>query len=274
MLPVVAGPRFVIQDIGGDRVMVLEDGKPYLVYNFGPQLKMGAPEDRKRCCYIFPVYTPAGVSVTDDFPKDHYHHRGLFWAWPVIETASGTYDLWTLKGAEHRFKKWLEQESGETAASLTVDNGWYIKGKEVALENVHINMRPSDATHRDFSVTLTITAHEPMTIRGSLDNSKGYGGFSARFAPREGTIVRTDQGVLEGDEDHGRHSWAELEASYEGKKAVLRIAGEGSNPGSPQEWCLRQYGFVGANFPGVAGYRLEPSKPLILKYRVTVRDLP
>ena len=97
MLPAVAGPRFVIQDIGGDRVIVLEDGKPYLVYNFGPQLKMGAPEDRKRCCYIFPVYTPAGVSVTDDFPKDHYHHRGLFWAWPVIETASGTYDLWTLK---------------------------------------------------------------------------------------------------------------------------------------------------------------------------------
>ena len=67
--------------------------------------------------------------------------------------------------------------------------------------------------------------------------------------------MRTDQGVLEGDEDHGKHPWAELEATYEGQKAVLRITGEGSNPGAPQEWCLRQYGFVGANFPGVAGYR-------------------
>ncbi|MCC7154788.1 MAG: PmoA family protein [Bryobacterales bacterium] len=273
-LAATAADRFAIQDIGGDRVMVLENGKPYLVYNFGPQLLKGVPEDRKRCCYIFPVYTPDGVSVTDDFPKDHYHHRGLFWAWPEIETSTGIYDLWTLKGAEHRFKRWLEQESGETGASLTVDNGWYIKGKEVALENVHISIHPSASAQRDFSVTLTITANQPLTIRGSQDNSKGYGGFSARFAPRQDTIIRTDKGVLAGDEDHVRHDWAELEASYSGKKAVLRITSEASNPGAPYEWCLRQYGFVGANFPGVSGFRLEPLKPLILKFRVSLRDLP
>lgn len=269
-----AGDRFTIQELGGGRLMVLENDKPYLAYNFGTQLAPGAPQDRKRCCYIYPVYTPAGTSVTDDFPKDHYHHRGIFWAWPEIETASGIYDLWTLKGAEHRFKKWLEQESGETGASLTVENGWFIQGKEVALENVHIAIHPSTPTQREFSVVLTITPSEPLTIRGSQENSKGYGGLSARFAPRQNTILRTDTGVLEGDEDHGRHEWAELEASYSGKRAVLRITGEGSNPGAPYEWCLRRYGFIGANFPGVSGLHLPPLKPLILRFRITLRDLP
>jgi hypothetical protein len=265
--------RFTLKNLGGERIMVLENGSPFLVYNAGPQLKPGAPPDRQRCCYIYPVYTPNGVSPTDDFPRDHYHHRGIFWAWPVIETAQGTHDIWTIRGGHQRFKRWLEQESGESA-SLTVENGWWMGGREVATETVHISVRPTENQQREFSVTLTLTAIEPITIRGSLDNQKGYGGFSARFAPREGTLIRTDTGILSGDEDHGRHAWAELEASYAGKKALLRITSEPSNPGPPPEWCLRQYGFAGANFPGVAGFKLQPKEPLILKYRVTLRDLP
>src|ERR1035441_4888486 len=61
-LPAFGQALFSWKDLGGGRVELSEGGKPALVYNYGSQWKQGAPEDRCRCCYIFPVYTPAGVS--------------------------------------------------------------------------------------------------------------------------------------------------------------------------------------------------------------------
>src|ERR1035438_2348541 len=61
-LPGLSQP-FVWKDLGGGRMELRENGKPALVYNFGVQTHEGAPADRSRCCYIFPVYTPGGVSI-------------------------------------------------------------------------------------------------------------------------------------------------------------------------------------------------------------------
>ena len=60
-LPLAAQSPFAWKDIGDGRMELREGGKVALVYNYGPQLKAGAPEDRRRCCYIFPLDTPAGV---------------------------------------------------------------------------------------------------------------------------------------------------------------------------------------------------------------------
>ncbi len=79
--PLAGQVSFAWKDAGGGKMELQERGAPVLVYNYGPQWKQSAPEDKRRCCYIFPIYTPAGVSMLDDFPEDHWHHRGLFWAW-------------------------------------------------------------------------------------------------------------------------------------------------------------------------------------------------
>jgi hypothetical protein len=59
---------------------------------------------------------------------------------------------------------------------------------------------------------------------------------------------------------------------------VLRITSDDKNPGVPMQWCLRNYGFIGASFPGrtasVDHYTLEPGKPLTLRFRVRIADLP
>src|SRR6056300_243087 len=34
-----------------------------------------------RANYIHPLYTLDGDILTEDFPEDHLHHRGIFWAW-------------------------------------------------------------------------------------------------------------------------------------------------------------------------------------------------
>jgi hypothetical protein len=263
-LPALA--QMAWRDIGQGRLQLTDRGKPVLVYNYGPQLAPGAPEDRRRCCYVSPLYTPGGVVVTDDFPKDHYHHRGLFWAWPHVDTPSGKYDLWMLKGVEPRFVKWLEQKPG----LLRVENGWFAGDKQIVRETVALHVDKDRIIH----VEITLEAlGQPVTLTGSLEEGKGYGGLSVRFAPRQDTVIRTNNGVAAKDEDLVPHTWAELEGTYQGHRAVLRITPDPANPGEPNPWCLRAYGFIGASYPARTPRVIDPGRPLRLSYRVSVADI-
>ena len=273
-LPVLAASPFSWKHHPDGRLELLENGKTALIYNDGPQLKPGVPEDRRRCCYLFPVYTPAGVSVLDDFAKDHYHHRGLFWAWPGVEAGGTEYDLWMMKGIADRLQPGSLHWNGD---GFEVTNGWYAGEKQVVREHVKVTVLPVHKRTRTLNVELRLEAlGAPVTLSGSHDQNKSYGGFSARFAPREDTIIRTDEGVLAKNDDLHPHRWAEFEAVYKGKRAVLRITPDASNPGLPYQWSLRAYGFVGASFPGktetVASYTIQPGKPLTLRFQVDLTD--
>jgi hypothetical protein len=278
-LPLASQQKFAWKDLGDGRLELRESGKPALVYNYGPQLKTGAPEERRRCCYIFPVYTPAGVSPLDDFPSDHWHHRGLFWAWPIVEVGGKQYDLWMQFTAKHHSAKTPTVNASGRQARLEAESFWEADGKDIVHENLRLTVLAATGTSREMDVVLTWEAiHGPVTLEGSPESGKSYGGFSARFAPGEHTILRADGEVLAKDEDRNPRKWAELERVYGGKRAVLRITPDEKNPGAPHQWCLRSYGFVGASFPGrtdkVDSYTLEAGKPLTLGFRVRVSDLP
>jgi len=274
VLPAAAGSSFAWKHHADGRLELIENGKTALVYNDGPQLKPGVPEDRRRCCYLFPVYTPGGTLVLDDFPKDHYHHRGLFWAWPTVGVDGHKYDSWMVEGLRERIVPGSLRWRGGT---FEVVNGWYTGEKQVVREHVKVTVRPTAHHTRTLDVQLRFeAAGSPVTLRGSDDANKSYGGFCARFAPREETVIRTDQGVLPDRDDLHAHQWAELEGVYQGRRAALRITPSPSNPGLPYQWCLRPYGFVGASFPGktaqVSSYAIHPGKLLVLAFRVDLTD--
>jgi hypothetical protein len=276
-LPAFAQSPFVWKDLGDGRMELRESGKPALVYNYGPQLKPSAPENRRRCCYIFPLNTPAGVSMLDDFPSDHWHHRGLFWAWPVVETEGKKYDLWmNMTVKDHSAKPPIVVSSAKQARMET-ENFWQIEGRDIVREDVRVTAFPTQANARELQVELTwLALKTPVTLRGSQEPGKSYGGFSARFAARENTVLRTDGETLSKDEDLTPRKWAELEGVYGGRRATLRITPDPAGIGFPYQWCLRNYGFAGASFPGrtaaVDSYTLEPGKPLTMKFRVRVTD--
>jgi hypothetical protein len=271
MLPLaLAAAAFTWTDAGG-KLELRDNGKPVMSYVYEKQLANGAPEVKRRSGYVHPVWAPNGVVVTDDFPKDHWHHRGIFWAWPIVRHEGKTFDIWTLTGGiDSRFVRWLHKKDGGTGA-LGVENCWYIGDRQVIRETVSMTAHPAENNQRRIDFTLTLEAvGGPIELVGSPDDRKGYGGFSARFAPRTETVVRTDAGVEAKDTDMVPHPWAELEANYGGKKATLRIAQSKDNPGYPAGWCLRKYGFLGVNYPGLEPLRLIPGKPLTTRYEVTV----
>lgn len=265
------------KDLDEGRLALLDDGKQAFVYNYGPQLPGNVPADRRRCCYIYPIATPAGVVPVDDFPRDHYHHHGIFWGWPAVDAGGQRYDFWMYRGgAQFKFEKFLGRGVSPTEAWVKVQNAWHTPGGRIVEEVVSIRAFPAKGNLREIEVELTLTAQEgPVTLRGSQDKGKSYGGFSARFAPRESTRLLADDLPVASDEDLVVHESGALEAVYAGRRASLAIT---VLNGLPHQWCMRNYGFVGASFPGRFGdnngYTLEPGKPLTLRYRVAVADLP
>ncbi len=257
--------RFQIEDKDG-RLVVLERGRPAFAYNYTMQLANGAPERYRRSCYVHPVWAPNGAVVTDDFPRDHYHHRGLAWIWPRIEVNGEMHSTWEPRGRlRQEFVRWITREAGAASARIEAENAWRLDGRSVVRELVTLVARPEGV----LELALSFEALEgPVKIIGTPDLSKGYGGLAFRFAPRENTVIRTDKGVEAKDTDMVPHPWAELEAVYQGKTARVRIEDDPSNPGYPNGWCLRNYGFLGVNYPGLKPHVLEPGRPLRLRYRI------
>jgi hypothetical protein len=261
---------FQFRSAGANSLELAENGQPVFVYNYGMVLKEGAPQDRRRSSYLHPVYAPDGTVITDDFPSDHYHHRGIFWTWPEVKVDGEQFDLWGIQGIHQKFVRWIERKVDSSSARLVVENGWYVGERKILKEVVEVVAHPSDSSHRVLDFRLTFEALEkPVSIAGSQDG-KGYGGFCIRFAPREGPTLRTDAGRETKDTNLVPHPWAALEGTFEGRRAGARIDIDTENPGFPNGWCLRHYGFLGVNFPGLEPYTLQPGRPVVLKYRVTV----
>lgn len=261
-----------------------EAGKPVFVYNFGGVLASGFPETMRRSGYIHPVYAPDGTLLTDDFNKNHPHHRGIFWAWEEITYKGKKDDLWTVKGYRSRFVRWIKRKADAKRATLAIENGWYDGNEKFVKETVEVVTHPVEGNRRTMEFTLHFEAiKEPVKLEGVHTANKGYGGFAMRFqTPDEGgvkTIIRTDKGLSPRDGVMARHPWAQISGVYKGKSVGARIEDDPSNPGYPMNgWLMRhELCILNCSYPGNGELMLEPGKPLVLKYKVTLfagEDLP
>jgi len=265
---------FAFRDVSPESLEIQDAGKPVLVYNHGMLLKEGVKEQYRRSAYLHPIYAPDGTVLTADFPDDHPHHRGAAWAWPEVTFLGETHDIWAVQGMQARFVRWVEKSTKTDRAVVSVENGWFLGDRKAVTEMVELTIHPEKDNRREIEVSLRFEAvDEPVTLRGR--EKKGYGGFGIRFAPRTDTVLRSDAGVEAKDSDMVPHPWTELEATFEGRRAGLRVDDDPENPGEgPVGWCLRHYGYVAANYPGTTAITLTPGKPLALRYRVTVFSKP
>lgn len=272
LAPVVAMGQFQFHDVNSKSIELTEKGSPVFSFNYGTMLKEGVAPDRARCCYLSPVYAPNGVDVTDDFPKDHPHHRGISWMWPIVIVDGKTYDLWTIKGILDHFEKWERKKAGKDQAVLAYQGGWYVSDRKVVQENVEIVAHSLVGGRRDLDITVTLhSVGVEVSIGGTHDHDKGYGGgLEIRFAPRTGTRINTAAQEDAPDSDRVPAAWAELAGNFGGKLATTRVTEDTSNPGAPNGWCLRHYGYVGVDYPGLQLRRLDSQIPLTMKFRVSL----
>lgn len=250
---------------------LFEGGRPVLVYNHGVLSKPGVPADRNRSTYVHPLYGLDGEVLSDDFPKDHYHHRGLFWAWPHVGIGAAQHDLWMLEGIEQRFVKWLARETRADGATLGVENGWYVGDRKVVEERVWLRVSPATARERVVDVELSLVPlADPLTLRGA--EGKSYGGLTLRFATNTNTVITTPLGQGKKDLPITRLPWADLSGRFIGRPqpsgAAIFIARD--HPDYPPEWLTRHYGVLCLGWPGVNGKTFQPGETIRCRYRVWI----
>jgi hypothetical protein len=266
---------FSFVSLDGGKLQLLEGDRPVLVYNYGMQLATGVPEDRRRSSYIHPLYDLDGRALTDDFPSDHHHHRGLSWMWPRVSVGGQQHDLWHIRGIRHIYETFLTQEVGPGCATLGVKNAWQLFDPKVKVldEWVWVRVFPASEQGRVIDVRLTWRALEPVQIVGQVDT--GYGGLSLRLVRRQESKALTSTGLQTRDSDLQPMAWADLSGKFGGSSelAGISIFQHAGNPGFPAGWTLRRadnYGFLGVAWPGLQPVTLEPNRPVTLRYRLWV----
>ena len=266
------GAEFTLEPLDSGRLLLLEDGCPVLVYNHGDQLAEHAPEDRTRSCYVHPIYGLDGEVLTDDFPRDHLHHRGAAMMWPRMRIGDRAVDHWHLEGIRTRNED-VELELDGSIAVLTASNTWTMDdGSIAARESTVWHVHPSNGRGRVIDVTATITATDlPVTLQGAAP-PKGYGGHMIRFAPRTGERITTDAGDIDGDRDRLPFRWADYSATFDGADAPSGITMMPHPDGEdyPPSWQLRPYGILGIAWPGLGRHVIEPGASVTLAYRLWI----
>src|SRR4051794_29047719 len=131
---------FRFEDVASGAIKVWQGKQPVLIYH--PELvkRTGAAASGNRSSYVHPIYGLDGEVITDDFPKDHYHHHGLFWGWPHVEIGGKDYDFWKMKGTAIRFKQWISEGTEKDVAVLAVENEWMVGDKPVASEEATLRV--------------------------------------------------------------------------------------------------------------------------------------
>jgi hypothetical protein len=264
---------FQFTEQSGGKLELTENGKPVLVFNYGLQLREGIDEKYRRADYFHPIYDLDGVVLTDDFPKDHLHHRGLFWAWPEVTVGGQIFDPWACVGIQQRFRRWLARETTAESALLSMENGWFLGDRAVVRETVEARIFRSERGGRAMDVAVTLEAEkDPVLLRGRSEAKKGYGGFTLRMAPRRDASMFTSAGHLTEDGVQVKSPWADYSGKFGSGDAVSGVAifDHPQNPVHPTTWLLRYYGAVNPTWPALETARLEPGKPLTLRYRLWI----
>ena len=260
-------------------LLFLENGKKILFYQSDPKNYEGEYE---RCNYIHPLWGIDGAVLTEDFPIDHPHQRGVFWAWHQVKI-NGKHigDPWLLENFEQEVSEveFFLNPYGAGVLKTTVEwmsDQWIKRGQKSPYlkENAKITIHPEERNYRriDFEISL-VALEENLKIGGSQDE-KGYSGFSVRlklpddveFAGPEGEVEPQTTSV----ESEG---YINISGSMGagGKKAGVVIVDHPDNPGYPQPWILRsQNSMQNAAFPGRQAVSVSTSDPLVLKYSLII----
>ncbi len=275
-----SAPGFVVQE-DGDTLTLMDGDVPVFVYHIAPvSAPEEAPQELTRAGYIHPLYDPAGAPLTEDYPADHYHHRGVFTAWPDVRVGDRTMDVWLARDARPHVERWELLRLDDEQVMLRFHTFWSFDetpDMPQVRETLELKVFAAEdgARAMDVSMHYTNSSDEVVSFHGAPEANKGYGGLNIRpDATRQPLTFTTAMGVLDEDSLHIETPWVDV--SYpvsaeepEGAQSGVAIFQHPENPGFPHPgWILRHYGFLGVSWPHTESHDLAPGESFALQYRI------
>jgi hypothetical protein len=256
--------------------LFMEGKDSIFFYQRSPKDKNG---EYSRCNYIHPLYSLDGSKLTEDFPADHLHHRGIFWAWhQILIDDKQVSDGWELKNFQQKvtnFEFLLQKGVGLINTTVEWKSPLWENGAKAYLkEDTKITIHPKMGNYRRIDFEIRLKALTDRLSIGGSDDEKGYSGFSARlklptdmtFSGSNGLIEPTNTAVEAGNSMN--ISGAFLNGSKQGGVAIWS---DPSNPAPSTSWILRKAASMqNAAFPGRKPIAIPFDQPLVLKYSMLI----
>lgn len=110
-------------DLKADTLELRFAGAPFFTYNHGHVVPpAGIGPEFTRSGYIHPMFSPSGLLITEDFPADHHHHKGVWFPWTKTEFDGHPVDFWNLgsKQGTVQFAGFESFENGPVYARFKV----------------------------------------------------------------------------------------------------------------------------------------------------------
>jgi Methane oxygenase PmoA len=244
------------------------------------------PAHYARSGHIHPLQTPSGKTMTAEFPADHAHQHGVFFAWVQTQFAGHEVDFWNQgkRIGNVRHRRLVESRSGPVYAGFesVLDHLDLSTGVKVVLNETWrvMAIQIEDAYLVDIESTQTAATEVPLKIQ-----KYHYGGFGWR-GPSE-WLLPTDKGEATGCEfltseghgrvpgNHTRPRWVSVTGRVNGDLCTLAIFGHPANLHHPQPVRLHPDKPYFCFAPCVlSDFEIKQDQPLTSRYRIITHDGP
>lgn len=277
-----------------DGILHVQDGeRPVLEYVHlpvaGPE---GTPPRFKRSGYIHPLHAPCGAVVTDDFPADHLHQRGVFFAWTKTSLGSGVNELhpdfWNLGGGTGRIRsvkvsgKSRDNEPLRFQATHLWEAGREGKWEPVLDETWEVALHPpafADPQEPGAAYLLDFTSRQTPRTTLRLPEYR-YGGMSIRGARgwvknRNGFHVVTSEGKRGFSANFTPGRWVDMSGEVDGRTVGVALLEHPSTPRSPNRLRVPPDLPYYIYCPSQAkDFSLPAGQETVFRYRIVVHNGP
>ncbi|MEZ4700312.1 MAG: PmoA family protein [Rhodothermales bacterium] len=235
--------------------------------------------------YIYPLFTPSGVLVVDDYPPNHLHHHGIWAAWTNTVFEGRTPDFWNMGdrkgtvepvaldetwdgpvfGGARARNQYIDLTSGTRRPAL--DETWdvrvfHVDDGEHPYRLLEVRMHQTTAT--DSILTLPEYRYGGLGVRG---HRQWDGEENAFFLTSEG---------LDRSNGHATHArWCHMGGYVDGQLAGIGMLAHPDNFRAPEPMRIHPTEPFFNWAPSQAGeWAITPDAPFDAAYRFVVSDGP
>jgi hypothetical protein len=269
----------------GDKLAIDVAGRRAFVYQAQPgELPAsGIKEIFRRGGYIHPVYTPSGRVVTDDYPPDHYHHHGIWFAWTKTEFEGRHPDFWNMGDGTGK----VEFVALDETWSGAVHGGFVSRHRYVDLSgsspttvlneewkmivyNVGRGQKPYSVF--DMIVTHNCASSSPLVLPEYRYGGVGFRGHR-QWLKKDNCFFLTSEGKDRGNGHGTRARWCHIGGRIDGQLAGLAVLDHPTNFRAPQPMRINPDQPFFCYAPPLMGqWEITPGNPYVSRYRFIVYD--
>lgn len=271
----------------GGKIDVMVDRRPAFTYQGAKtRLPAGYAPELQRGGYIYPVLTPGGTNVADDYPPNHKHHHGIWSPWTKTDFEGRHPDFWNMGdktgtvepvdfgglfsgpvcggfGARHRFVD-LTAHPPKDALNET----WQV----LAFAAGPGEKQPFHLF--DLTISQACASSSPLVLEKYRYGGLGFRG-SREWNGTDGCQFITSAGKTRANGNESRGRWCWIGGKVDGRDAGIAILCAPDDFRFPQPmrihpdmpffcWAPEQLG----------AFSIVPGKGFVQRYRFVVMDGP